>query len=340
MVLREGVLLAPYTTFHIGGPAKVYIEITSREEVESALKAAKEHGLPLALLGGGSNILVPDEGLHAAVLHLNARQVSFKERGDTIICTADSGAAWDDLVLAAVAQGLWGVENLSGIPGSVGGAVVQNIGAYGAVLSAVLESVEVYDIEQGVIRTMHSAECAFDYRTSIFKRSPGRYLILAAQLRLSKTPEPNLSYKDLHERFSAEPNRSLAQVREAVLAIRAGKFPDLSRYGTAGSFFLNPVVHKEEAEKIAERYPGMPLFSMPEGGVKVPVAWILDYRHGVLDLRELKVGGAFLWPAQPLVIATERGASAHDVEKLAEEVAARVKEKTGIELSRELASLL
>lgn len=334
---REQVSLAPFTTFHIGGPARLFIEAHTEEEVQGALAYAR--GLPVAVLGGGSNVLVPDEGVEALVLRMAMGNISLAEESGTTLCTAEAGAPWDEVVERAVREQLWGIENLSGIPGTTGGAVVQNIGAYGAVLSHAVQSVDVYDIQESAWRTWMAHECGFGYRTSVFKKSPGRYVVLRVRLTFSRAPRPDISYHDLAARFSGGSPPALEEVRAAVLDIRRTKFPDLSEFGTAGSFFLNPVLEGAAARAVAARFPGMPLFPLPEGGVKVPIAWLLDYRHGILDMRDLRVGGAFVWPAQPLVIATARGATARDVETLARTIADRVQEVTGITLVREVTTL-
>ena len=337
MILKEHVPLAPLTTFRIGGPADRLVEVRSQEEVLDALSYAHEHGLSVAVLGGGSNILVPDEGVRGMVLRMMMSEVSFQKDGDDVVmCSAEAGASWDEVVLRAVTENLWGIENLSGIPGTVGGAVVQNIGAYGAVLSGIIHSVDVYDTEKRTLHTLSRDDCGFGYRTSMFKRSPGCYIVLGARVALSPSRLPNVAYTDLALRFEGGMPTTLRAVREAVLAIRRTKFPDLAEFGTAGSFFLNPVMDDGAARAVAERFPGMPLFPLPEGGVKVPVAWLLDYRHGILDMRSMTVGGAFVWPHQPLVIATRQGATAHDVRELAKNIAERVQEATGIQLEPEL----
>lgn len=338
MTANKDVPLAPFTTFHIGGPAEVVTEVRSEEDIVEALALARERSLSVAVLGGGSNILVPDEGVRGMVLRMLANGISSQEDdgGRVVVCNAEAGALWDEVVERAVARGLWGIENLSGIPGTVGGAVVQNIGAYGAVLSETIQSVDVYDVQKRSQHTWMANECGFGYRTSVFKKSPGRYIVLRARLTLSTVPRLNITYSDLATRFATTIAPTLADVRTAVLAIRSTKFPDLTRYGTIGSFFLNPVLQNEAARAIAERFPGMPLYPLPEGGVKVPIAWLLDYRHGVLDMRNTRVGGAFVWPHQPLVIATRHGATARDVEMLARTVALRVQEATGIVLEPEL----
>lgn len=341
MNIREQVSLAPFTTFHIGGPARFLVEARTEEEVREALAYARERELPVAVLGGGSNVLVPDEGIRAMVLRMAMDDISFERGSDAVVtCSAEAGASWDEVVERAVAQQLGGIENLSGIPGTVGGAIVQNIGAYGAVLSDVVTAVDVYDIHESARRTWTVRECGFGYRTSVFKKYPGRYIVLRARLALSAAFHPNISYHDLAVRFASNPSPALAEVRDAVADIRRAKFPDLLRYGTVGSFFLNPVLEEAAARAVTSRFPGMPLFPLPEGGVKVPIAWLLDYRHGVLDMRDMRVGGAFVWPAQPLVIATERGATADDVERLAQSVVARVEHATGIRLEPELGRFL
>lgn len=337
MIVREHVPLANLTTFRTGGPARFLLDAYSVAQVRDAEAFANGRSLPLLLLGGGSNLLAPDAPLEAVVLRLQARTVAFVEDGDArAIASADAGASWDGLVRAATGRGYWGLENLSGIPGTVGGAVVQNIGAYGAALSDALISVDAYDRTRGETRVFSRGACAFGYRTSLFKRERGNLIVLRARLALSRIPRPNLAYRDLAERVGGEGAPDLLKIRAAVLAIRAGKFPDLARYGTAGSFFLNPVLPEREAVSIAARFPGMPTFALPEGGVKVPAAWLLDYRHGVLDLRGARAGGAFVWERQPLVLAAERGATSADVRALAHAISARVHDATGIALTREV----
>lgn len=329
--MKENVTLAPYTTFRIGGPARYVFEAHSLDEVREAASFAKEKSLPLLVLGGGSNVLVSDEGVNGVVLKVAIRGTDVT--GDTL--TVGAGVLWDAVVDSAIAAGLWGIENLAGIPGTMGGAVVQNIGAYGAVLSETLVSVDAVDLDAGTVRTFSREEYASGYRMSRFKLERGRYAVVGATLMLSREPRPRVAYHGLAERF-ADGAPALAEVAAAVRSMRKEKFPDLAEFGTAGSFFLNPVLPEDEAQAMAKRFPGLPLFSMPEGGVKVPVAWFLDHRHGVLDVRGLRSGGAFVWPKQPLVIATARDATSADVDSLARDIAARVEEATGISLSREV----
>lgn len=326
MDIQENVPLSTLTTFRTGGPVRFLITIERAEELPDAVVFAKEKGVPLMPLGSGSNMLAPDEGLAAACVRLRARTVSISEKSGTRLYTADAGLPWDDLVLRAVDDGAWGIENLSAIPGTVGAAAVQNIGAYGAALSDSLESVDAFDMRENTSRTFLKNECRFGYRTSVFKEEPDRYFITAITLALSALPKPNVSYRDLARRFEGK-MPTLGDIRSAVIEIRAGKFPPLSQFGTAGSFFLNPVLSSADAEAVKKRFPEMPLFEMPEGGVKVPLAWIFDR---VLSLKGLRIGGAFVWEKQPLVIAADKGASARDVRALAEKITEEAREKTGI----------
>lgn len=337
MRLLSDVLLSSHATFGIGGKADFFVEVSTLVELEEALRTARSMELPVFILGGGSNVLFADEGWRGLVIKIGIGGIDVEERGSQRIVRAGSGVRWDELVSYSVEQGLWGLENLSGIPGSVGGAVVQNIGAYGAAVSEVLESVEVLDTESMSIRTFDSAVCAFDYRDSFFKHDGGRHIVLSASFRLSPKTEPNLSYRDLSIYFG-DKTPSLSEIRQSVLAIRKAKFPDLSKEGTAGSFFKNPILPRGEALALQARYREMPLFDMPEtSGVKVPLGWILDK---VLGLRGFSVGGARLFERQALVIAASRGARAVDVRALRDEVTRRVREACGIELEAEVRVLM
>jgi len=330
------VPLAPRTTLGVGGPARFFCEAHTVQEVAEADVYARAHDLPLSVLGAGSNILVPDAGVNGCVLAVAMGAHTLRQSGSHVILSAEAGARWDVVVDAAVAQGAWGIENLTDIPGTVGGAVVQNIGAYGAVLADTFIQADAYDLQDGVMRTFTRDACAFGYRTSVFKRERGRFIVVRASFALARDAQPNLSYRDLAEQFAGRAAPSLMQVRDAIRTIRANKLPDRTHFGTAGSFFLNPVLGEAPARALTARFPGMPLFPLPEGGVKVPVAWLLDYRHGVMDVRGLRHGGASLWPQQPLVIVTEPGATARDVDTLATEVANRVHTATGIAIEREV----
>ena len=339
MELSERVSLAELTTFRLGGPARGYASCRSLADLEQALAYARAESLPWYVIGGGSNILANDAGYEGLLVHLQNDGVRIGEPseiiGHEILAVAEAGVSWDAFVSETIAHGLWGLENLAGIPGSVGGAPVQNIGAYGTDISQTLVWVEAFDTATGELRRFGNDECAFSYRDSLFKKNPS-LIIMRAAFALSKNGTPHLDYADLKREVEAgvvldSPEKIAATVRK----IRGRKFPDLAVAGTAGSFFKNATISKEAFDTLAEKYPGFPGYQT-EGGMKISVAWILDK---ILNLRGYSTGNVRLFENQPLVIVAERGATAHDVDTLARDVEQRVLESTGITLEREVRML-
>lgn len=333
MHIREHVPFATLTTFRTGGEVRYVLELENADEISEALEFARSKNLPLIPIGSGSNLLAPDGELDAVFVRLHTSAITATQEAHTLTLTVDAGVIWDDFVSYAVAKGGWGIENLSAIPGTVGAAVVQNIGAYGAALSESITLVHVFDTKERAYKNFTKEECLFGYRTSIFKKEIDRYIVVRVTFSLSLVAIPNLKYRDLSATFKDTPMPELSAVRNAVVKIREGKFPPLTVYGTAGSFFLNPIIADSESSTLASTYPEMPLFPLPEGGVKVPLAWILDK---ALALKGLRHGRAFLWEQQPLVIATEEGATSSDVVTLASKVSDIVFTKTGIKISPEV----
>jgi len=334
MTIEKNVPLAPYTTFGIGGPALFLICVKNVEELKEALSFAAQKQLRVLVLGGGSNVVIEDSGFNGLVIKIEIKGIEIEQSAGGAVVTAGAGEGWDALVERTTQEGLWGIENLSGIPGTVGGAVVGNIGAYGQALSQKLEWVDALDRHTGIVQQFTNAECDFGYRESVFSKHADRYVVVRAAFLLTLMPTPELSYKDLAERFKDEKNPALFAIREAVLAIRHGKFPDLSVEGTAGSFFKNPIVTKEAADALVAQYPGLPVFAMPEtSGVKIPLAWLLDR---VLNLKGFSVGGARLFEKQPLVVAAKKGTTSDEVIKLASVVTEKVKEKFSISIEPEV----
>lgn len=332
MKIEENVQLSTLTTFRTGGPARFLLTLENAAELSEAILFSKNKNLQLIPLGSGSNMLAPDRGVDAVFVKLTCSGLSFIETDGHVVVRAEAGCLWDTLVAYTVTNGWWGLENLSAIPGTVGAAVVQNIGAYGAALSDTVQSVEVFDTVTGEEKTFETKECEFGYRISCFKKEVDRYVVTKVSFVLSKESSPNISYRDLKQRFE-NITPSLQNIRDAVIEIRQGKFPPLDSFGTAGSFFLNPIVSNNAVEELSKRFPGMPFFQLPEGGVKVPIAWILDR---VLALKGERFGKAFLWEQQVLVIAGEFGVTSAEVISLATEVAHLVFEKTGIHIQPEV----
>lgn len=331
MEIQQDVPLAPLTTFGIGGLARFFVRVKTVSELQEALAFVQEKGLKTFILGGGSNVLVGDNGFDGLVIKIEIK--GFEELGG--LCIAGAGERWDALVEYSVQKNLWGIENLSGIPGSVGGSTVQNVGAYGQALSQTLLWVEVYDTHARRVRRLEKADCIFEYRSSIFKERESRYIVLRAAFALASSGEPNLEYSDLQKMDLRSP--SIGDIRAAVLAIRARKFPDLIQEGTAGSFFKNPILPAAKAQTLQVKYPEMPFFTLPEStDLKVPLAWFLDYRHGVMDLRGVVVGGARMYEKQFLVLVAEKNTLAEDVKKLAALVQKKVRETLGVEIEPEV----
>jgi UDP-N-acetylmuramate dehydrogenase len=291
--------------------------------------------LPWYLISGGSNLLAPDEGFNGVVIHITSSSITFEEEGNSIRVIADAGVVWDEFVSETVARGLWGIENLAGIPGSVGAAPVQNIGAYGVEVKDVLSWVEVLDTKSLELKKLQADECKFGYRESIFKHDSTR-IILRVAFTLMKEGAVRAEYKDIAKKVAeGVPLQTPAQVAEVVRAIRAQKFPDLSQCGTAGSFFKNPIISREQFEVLESKYPDVPHF-VAGNNVKIPLAWILD---NVLNIKGFSEGAVRLFEKQPLVLVTEEGATAQDVDAFANKIATLVLDATGITIEREVRSL-
>ena len=335
MNFKEHEPLRLHTTFRAGGPARFWVEATTEGEIMEAVAWAQGRGLPVFVLGGGSNVLASDEGFGGVVIHLATRGIQTAEADGGMEVVAAAGEDWDALVAWAVERGLFGLENMSLIPGQVGAAVVGNIGAYGAEVKDTLRWAEALEMSTGVIRRFTRDECEFGYRRSFFKTRAGRgWVVVRAGFGLSKRGAVNTAYRDVKEFFSKPGSAAptLAGVREAVMAIRRGKLPDLARIGTAGSFFKNPVIPRADFEALAARHPGLPGHDEGNGRVKVPLGWILDKVCGLKGIRRGCVG---THPGQALVIVNDGGTAAA-VAALAEEMAQAVKAKTGLDVEWEV----
>ncbi len=331
MIVRENVPLAPYTTFGVGGAARYFAETQTEAEVHDALAFAHKHMLPVHPLGAGSNLLVPDAGVDGLVLGVRLRGIEFSDG----LLIAGAGEPWDRVVDAAVASGRYGIENLAGIPGTAGGAAVQNIGAYGAELAPVFAYADAIERATGQARRIERADAGFGYRGSRFKTDPS-LIITRIALALPQDAPLATAYPDLARAAAlGVPLSTPAEVAQAVRAIRAAKFPGQGGERTAGSFFKNPVISAAHAADLAARHPGLPVFPQEDGSAKVSLAWLLDH---ALGLKGFRTGSARLYEKQPLVIVADEDARAADVDALARAVAARVTDAFGITLEREVES--
>jgi UDP-N-acetylmuramate dehydrogenase len=329
--MKENVSLADTTTLKVGGEARYFFEALTEEDIVRASAFAAERKLPIFVLGGGSNILFSDAGFPGVVIRIKTQDISYEDHGGAALGRATAGVSWDAFVADAVSRGLWGVENLSGIPGTVGAAPIQNIGAYGAEIKDIVESVRALDMRTGEEKIFSNADCRFEYRDSFFKTEEGRhFIVLEVTFRLSKEPKPNISYKDLKEYGFSE--LSPQSIRSAVLEIRSKKFPDLSKVGTAGSFFKNPIISQTHFDTLKKKYPELPFFAA-KNGVKVPLAFILDK---VCDLKGFAKGPVGLFQNQPLVLVNTGGATAKEIRDFVAGIKKIVKDKTGIDIEEEV----
>ena len=282
--------LAGYTTLGLGGPAKSLVAADAERDLIEAVRAADAGGGPLLLIGGGSNLVISDEGFPGTVIHVNTRGIGYADAGGGAIdVTVAAGEDWDGVVAAAAAEGLAGLESLSGIPGRAGATPIQNVGAYGREVSEVITRVRVYDRQEDQILVLGNEECSFAYRTSLFKAAMPRYVVLDATFRLTRQA---LSLPVTYAELAAELNVALGEgagigeVRAAVLKIRARKGmvlnPGDPDTRSAGSFFTNPVISVEELAGVeaaaAARAAGpVPRYEAGDGLVKVPAAWLIEH---------------------------------------------------------------
>jgi UDP-N-acetylmuramate dehydrogenase len=350
MTIQEHIPLAPFTTLGVGGEARFFVSAQSIEEVQEALEFARERALPLFVLGGGSNILVADGGFDGLVLALRIPGITCDEQGDRAIVTAGAGVVWDDLVAYSVERGLIGIECLSGIPGTVGGAVVANLGAYGAQTSDTLVCADVLvrDGEKNTMRVFKNEECGFSYHDSMFSHEPGRYLVLRATFALSTTGTSRLSYRDNRfdlKALAAESGRepTPGDVRAAVLKMRGGKGVLSSSYKSAGSFFHMPFVSSEKYAQITAQAQALDAakeerlrpwaWQQPDGSYKIAPGFLLEYTE---FQRGYVRGAAGISPKHTLSIINVGDARAQDIAALARDMQGAVEKIFGIRLEREV----
>ena len=332
MTVRESVLLQSLTTFRIGGPARYVVDVMNDVDLREALAFVHDQNLSYRVIGEGSNVLAADEGYDGVIIRMCANTLSFTDAAGVTVVTADAGVHWDTLVEEAAVRDLWGIENLAGIPGTVGAAPVQNIGAYGVELEHCLTSITVFNTRTNQEETLTKKECGFGYRESRFKQEP-HLIITSVTFTLPRTPTPELSYGDIGRAIAAGAvHETAGEIGTLVRSIRAKKFPDITQEGTAGSFFKNPIISEKAFTELAIRYPLLPHYPVANG-VKIPLAYILDQ---VLGLRGYRKGKARLFEAQPLVLVADHGAMRADVDALASDVTQKVFDATNILIEREV----
>jgi UDP-N-acetylmuramate dehydrogenase len=327
--------LAPLTTLRLGGPARRIVEARTEAEALAAVQAADEAGDPLLILAGGSNVVIADEGFAGTVVRLMTTGV--EQTGPTRF-EVQAGEPWDPFVERSVSGGLAGIECLSGIPGSVGATPIQNVGAYGQDVSETVRTVRVYDREQRRVEELPTAACEFTYRSSAFKRNPGRWLVLAVTFELDAQPHSKpIQYDELAHKLDLEVGATapLPDVREAVLELRRGKGmvidPDDPDSVSAGSFFTNPILTAAEFDALTERAGPPPRrWPEPDGRVKVPAGWLVQ-RAGFHRGYGLP-GRAAISTKHSLALTNRGGATTAELLALAREVAQGVERELGVRL--------
>ncbi|MEZ4684713.1 MAG: UDP-N-acetylmuramate dehydrogenase [Bacteroidia bacterium] len=335
-MLQPNVSLKPYNTFHIEASARFFRTIDSEQGLVEFLMDNSHAMPPFIVLGGGSNILFTSD-VDAVVLKNEIRGIELMEEDEaSVLIRVGGGEVWHELVMHCVEKGWGGIENLALIPGSVGAAPIQNIGAYGVELKEVFEKLEAIHLSTGGMRTFDARECAFGYRDSIFKRSAkGKYFISRVWLRLQKAPhKPNTSYaglsQALEEHGVSQP--SIRDIAEAVIAVRRSKLPDPAEIGNSGSFFKNPVITSSQFDQIKGHYPDIPHYPQADGSVKLPAAWLID-QSGWKGFREGDYG---VHDRQALVLVNHGNASGKEIYDLSERILQDVENRFGIKLEREV----
>lgn len=335
--LRQGISLAEHTTLKVGGAARYFTRVTNIEELKAAACFAQQNTLPLFILGGGSNVLVPDAGFSGVVIQMGIMGVAVSIQDNEVTLTAGAGVVFDELVADSVQKGYWGLENLSHIPGTVGATPIQNVGAYGVEVSDCVVEVETLHLPTGTERTFSGAECAFGYRSSFFKTTEGKaYAVTRVAFVLSKRPLPRVHYADLQTQFRAELPTDPQVVRDCVITIRANKFPDWQAVPTAGSFFKNPIIERSQADTLKTTYPDLPMYDVGETHVKCSLGYILDKVCGLRGYRE---GAVRLYEKQALVLVADVGANAQAIDDFAEMIIKKVFTITGIRIEREVSTV-
>ena len=340
-LLEENVSLRPYNTFGLDAQARYFARFASADALRALLKLPQVQAADKLILGGGSNLLLTQD-FDGVVLRNEIRGLEIlRENGDdqTALVRAGAGESWHGLVEYSLDQGLSGIENLSLIPGTVGAAPLQNIGAYGAELRDTFDHLEAVELASGAGRMFTAGECGFGYRESVFKHVlKGQFVVTAVVLRLHRHARPNVRYGAISETLAElgiEGEPTPQEVSRDVVHIRRSKLPDPAEIGNAGSFFKNPEISQAAFDHLKSQYPDLPGYPVP-GGVKVPAGWLIE-RAGWKGLRRGPGAGTHgVHDRQALVLVNHGGATGRELRALAEEIIATVRQQFAIELHPEV----
>ena len=326
--------LLPHNTFGIAAKCRRFMEYSSVDEARQLVLSLTPADYPLLILGGGSNLLLTGD-YDGTVVHSAIKGLDAEDHGDSVSLKCGSGEVWDDVVARCVAEGWHGAENLSLIPGEVGASAVQNIGAYGAEVKDLIETVEAVEIKTGKMVAFSNEDCHYAYRQSRFKNEwKDQYLVTHVTYRLSKTFHPDLEYGNIKAELEKEQisEPTAQQLRDAIIRIREAKLPDPKVEGNAGSFFMNPIVCREKYEAIAAEFDQVPHYEIDADHVKIPAGWMID-RCG---WKGRSMGRAGVHDKQALVLVNRGGATGQEVLELCNAIRKDVKKRFGIDLHPEV----
>ena len=334
--MKTNVNLKPYNSFGFDVVARQFVEINAIDDLQTLIRSGELQKHKNLILSGGNNILFQNEVFDGLVVYINTKGIEiFQENENEVIIRAQAGEDWPDFVRFCVSKGWHGVENLAHIPGKVGAAPVQNIGAYGMELKDSFLQCEAIAMKTGETRVFTKKDCYFGYRESIFKSElKGQYVITSVDFLLKKNAPLHLDYGNIiaHLEQNGIANPSLQQLHDAICAIRDSKLPDVKQIGSAGSFFKNPVIEREQFKALQKDYPDMPHYDEPNGKVKVPAGWLIE-QAGWKGWRDEHVG---VYEKQALVLVHYGGGKGEDIVELAHRIQDSVAAKFGIKICPEV----
>ena len=334
--MKTNVNLQPYNSFGFKAVAKYYVEINDIQQLESLITSDVFKQEKHLVLSGGNNVLFQDDVFDGLVIFINTKGIEIlREDENEIIVHAQAGEDWPDFVKFTVCKGWYGLENLAHIPGKVGAAPVQNIGAYGMELKDSFLQCEAFELETGKTKVFGKEECRFSYRESIFKNElKGQFIITSVDFLLKKNAPLHLDYGNIKAYLEQNGivNPTLQQLHNAICAIRDAKLPDVKQIGSAGSFFKNPVIEAAQFAALQKEFPNIPHYDEPNGKVKVPAGWLIE-QAGWTGWRDEHVG---VYDKQALVLVHSGGGTGQDIVELARKIQDSVEAKFGIRISPEV----
>ncbi len=323
--------LRVYSTFKIGGIAHRVFEINEKSDIEKINSYSRDVDKPLIIIGEGSNSIFGESTNHYIIGLMRLKGITVQQESDhTVIVTAQGGESWEDLVAWTVAKNLSGIEALSGIPGTVGAAPVQNIGAYGAELANVFVEAEVFDREKNTYEIFSKRDCLFAYRDSIFKQNPRQYVILNIRIRLQTTLPDIPAYKAVQEYFTKS-HPTLVEIRNAIIEIRNKKIPDYKIFPNCGSFFKNPIINQKHLEKLLVHYPNIPFFKTEDDQIKLYAGWLIEHVDYLLTQNDTVIFNE----ANKLILINTGDASFQDLLQVITRITKLVQESFDVVLEAE-----